>query len=69
MAKSNIANSGQEHTINEVLVAVDKYGDMESIARCANMEMIGQLLNGEIHDVPLTSPSAQVMFNSFEVEV
>ena len=56
------------NALNEVLEAVDKSGTLESIARCANLELIGRLLNGEIRDVPLTSPSAQVMFNSFEVE-
>ena len=56
------------NALNEVLEAVDKNGNLESLARCANLEMVGRLLNGEIHDVPLTSPAAQVMFNSFEVE-
>ena len=56
------------HALSEVLEAVDNGGDLESVARCANLEMIGRLLNGEIRDVPLTSPSAQVMFNCFEVE-
>ena len=63
-----VLNSYPKKSLNEVLKAVDKNGNLESIARCANFEMIGRLLNGEIRDVPLTSPSAQVMFNSFEVE-
>ncbi|MBR4654412.1 MAG: hypothetical protein IKO72_13720 [Kiritimatiellae bacterium] len=63
-----VLNSYPKKSLNEVLKVVDKNGDLESIARCANFEMIGRLLNCEIRDVPLTSPSAQVMFNSFEVE-
>ena len=52
-------------SLNEVLKAVDERGDMESVARCANLEILGRLLNGEMRDIPMTSPSAQVMFNSF----
>ncbi|MBR0504650.1 MAG: hypothetical protein IJJ84_04530, partial [Kiritimatiellae bacterium] len=63
-----VLNSYPKKSLNEVLKDVDKSGNLESIARCANLEMIGRLLNGEIRDVPLTSPSAQVMFNSFEME-
>ena len=40
---------------------------MESLARRANKAAIGRMLSGEMRDVPLDSPSAQVMFNSFGI--
>ena len=52
-------------SLNGVLKKVDEGKDMESVARRANKETILKLLNGDMRDIPLSSPSAQVMFNSF----
>ena len=54
------------NSLNEALKDVDEGGDAESIARSANLKVLEKLLNGEMRDIPLGSPSAQVMFNSFE---
>jgi hypothetical protein len=54
-------------SLSGALKAVDGGKDMESLARCANKASIGRLLSGEMRDVPLDSPSAQVMFNSFGI--
>ena len=53
-------------SLNGALKKVDENKDMESIARLANKETFANLLSGEMRDVLLTSPSAQVMFNNFE---
>ena len=53
-------------SLNGVLKKVDEGKDMESVARRANKETILKLLRGEMRDIPLSSPSAQVMFNNFE---
>ena len=55
-------------SLNEVLRDVDARGDLESLARRVNRKMAERFLNGEVRGVPLASPSAQVMFNSFDVE-
>ena len=52
-------------SLNGALKKVDEGKDMESVARRANKETILKLLSGEMRDIPLSSPSAQVMFNSF----
>ena len=52
-------------SLNGVLKKIDEGKDMESVARRANKETILKLLSGEMRDIPLSSPSAQVMFNSF----
>ena len=54
-------------SLSGALKAVDGGKDMESLARCANKAAIGRMLSGEMRDVPLDSPSAQVMFNSFGI--
>ncbi len=54
-------------SLNGALKKVDEGKDMESVARRANKETILKLLSGEMRDIPLSSPSAQVMFNSFAV--
>ena len=54
------------NSLNEVLKDVDEGGDAESIARSANLKVLERFLNGEMRDIPLGSPSAQVMFNNFE---
>ena len=56
-------------SLNGVLKKIDEGKDMEAVARRANKETILKLLSGEMRDVPLDSPSAQVMFNSFAVGV
>jgi hypothetical protein len=53
-------------SLSDVLKKVDEGKDMESVARCANKETILKLLSGEMRDIPLSSPSAQVMFNNSE---
>ncbi len=53
-------------SLSDVLKKVDEGKDMESVARRVNKETILKLLNGEMRDIPLASPSAQVMFNNFE---
>ena len=55
-------------SLNEVLRDVDARGDLESLARRVNRKMAERFLSGEVRGVPLASPSAQVMFNSFDVE-
>ncbi len=54
------------NSLNEVLKDVDEGGDAESIARSANLKVLERLLNGEMRDIPLGSPSALVMFNNFD---
>ena len=53
-------------SLNGALKKVDESKDMESVARRADKETILKLLSGEMRDIPLSSPSAQVMFNNFE---
>ena len=55
----------EKKSLSGVLKKVDEGKDMESVARRANKETILKLLNGDMRDIPLSSPSAQVMFNSF----
>lgn len=55
-------------SLNEALRAVDERMDMESIARRANMEAIMALIRGEVHDVPIATPSGRVMFGGFKEE-
>ena len=54
-------------SLNGVLKKIDEGKDMESVARRANKDTFLKLLSGEMRDIPLSSPSAQVMFNSFAV--
>jgi len=55
----------EKKSLSGVLKKVDEGKDMESVAHRANKETILKLLNGDMRDIPLSSPSAQVMFNSF----
>ncbi len=54
-------------SLNSVLKKIDEGKDMESFARRANKDTFLKLLSCEMRDIPLSSPSAQVMFNSFAV--
>ena len=56
-------------SLNGVLKKIDEGKDMESVARRTNKETFLKLLSGEMRDIPLSSPSAQVMFDSFAVGV
>lgn len=55
-------------SLNSVLDEIHKHTDMESIAHGLSDNAIAAFLRGTMRDVPLTSPSAQVMFNSFKEE-
>ena len=56
-----------DKSLKDVLKKVDEGADMESVARRANKETFASLLSGEMRNIPLSSPSAQVMFNGFAV--
>ena len=58
----------EEKSLNSVLDEIHKHTDMESIAHGLSDNAIAAFLRGTMRDVPLTSPSAQVMFNSFKEE-
>ena len=63
-----VMEKGKSKSVNEALKAVDARKDMESLARRANMEIIGALLRGEVRDVPISTPSGRVMFGVFKEE-
>ena len=56
----------EEKSLNSALDKIHEHTDMESIAHGLASGTIATFLGGTMRDVPLTSPSAQVMFNSFK---
>ena len=52
--------------LDSALDKIHEHTDMESIAHGLASGTIATFLGGTMRDVPLTSPSAQVMFNSFK---
>ena len=56
----------EKKSLNSALDKIHEHTDMESIAHGLASGTIATFLGGTMRDVPLTSPSAQVMFNSFK---